>query len=163
MTAELQTPAAGSPAFPADLAASLMRGEVTLAQVFGLDQNTLYEIARLGFDLLNSGKTREAKQIYAGLVAADPYDSVFHCHLGAAHHRLGELNEAFAQYSAALELNFASCDALVGRGEIFLSRGEISKGLADLKSAVSFDHEGSRPSSARARALVQALQRAAEE
>ena len=162
MITESRTPVSASIDFPSDLPASLIRGEVTLAQVFGLDQEALYQIARLGFDLLNSGKLREAKQIYSGLVAADPHDSVFHCHLGAAHHRLGELDDAFEQYDAALRLNSANGDALVGRGEIYLTRSEIAKALADLKSAVTIDQQGCRPSSSRARALLLALQQAAE-
>lgn len=163
MIIEPQTPEVASARFPPDLAARLIRGEVTLAQVFGLDHDALYEIAGIGYELLNSGKLHEAKQIYAGLAAADPYDSVFHCHLGAAHHRLGELDAAFEQYDAALRLNFANCDALAGRGEIYLSRGELVKALADLKRAVTIDQDGSRPSSARARALLLALQQAAEQ
>src|SRR5258708_2832974 len=96
--------------FPADLPARLIRGETTLAQVFGLDREALYEIARIGYGLLNSGNLRDAKQIYAGLVAADPYDSVFHCHLGAVHHRLGEFDDAIRQYSLALSFNRSNGD-----------------------------------------------------
>ena len=143
--------------FPSDLSARLLRGEVIFADVFGLDRTALYQIANIGFSLLNSGKLTEAKQIYEGLVAADPYDSVFHCHLGAAHHRLGELNQAFEQYEAAIQLNHANGDALVGRGEIHLVRGEVVKGVSDLKSAVVFDREGIRPSTARAHNLLLAV------
>jgi Flp pilus assembly protein TadD len=149
--------------FPRELPARFIRGEVTLGQAYGLDQKALYEIAGIGYQLLNSGKLHEARQIYAGLVAADPYDSVFHCHLGAALHRLGEIDSAFAQYDDALKLNFANCDALVGRGEISLSHGDLAQGVADLKSAVTIDREGTRPSTARARALLLSLQRQAEQ
>jgi tetratricopeptide (TPR) repeat protein len=144
--------------FPSDLPASLLRGEILLADVFGLDQAALYEIANIGFSFLNSGKLTEAKQIYEGLVAADPYDSVFHCHLGAAHHRLGELDQAFEQYDAAIQLNHANGDALVGRGEIHLVRGELVQGVSDLKSGVMLDREGVRASTARARKLMQAIE-----
>ena len=106
---------------------------------FGLDRDALYEIARLGYGLLNSGNLSEAKQIYAGLVAADPYDSVFHCHLAAVHHRLGELDQAFAHYTEALNFNIANVDALVGRAEIQLSRGELTAGASALKQAIEMD------------------------
>ena len=149
--------------FPKDLPAMLLRGEVTLADVFGLDGESLYEIARIGYGLLNSGNLREAKQIYSGLVAADPYDSVFHCHLGAVHHGLGELDDAFEQYSEALNFNWANVDALVGRAEIQLSRGEAAAGISALKQAVEIDPEGIHPSALRARALLLALKRAVEE
>ena len=149
--------------FPKDLPAMLIRGEVTLADVFGLDQDSLYEIARLGYGLLNSGNLREAKQIYSGLVAANPYDSVFHCHLGAVHHRLGELDEAFQQYTEALNFNYANVDALLGRAEIQLARGDLAAGISTLKQAIEVDPEGARPSTVRARALLLALKRAVDE
>jgi Tfp pilus assembly protein PilF len=149
--------------FPKDLPAMLIRGEVTLADVFGLDRDALYEIARLGHGLLSSGNLREAKQIYAGLVAADPYDSVFHCHLAAVHHNLGELDEAFQQYTEALNFNYANVDALVGRAEIQLSRGDLTAGISALKQAIEIDPEGSRPSIQRARALLVALKRAVDQ
>ncbi len=149
--------------FPKDLPAMLIRGEVTLGDVFGLDRDSLYEIARLGYGLLNSGNLREAKQIYLGLVAADPYDSVFHCHLAAVHHSLGELDEAFQQYNEALNFNYANVDALVGRAEIQLSRGNMTASISALKQAIEIDPEGIRPSTQRARALLLALKRAVDE
>ena len=148
--------------FRKDLAAMLIRGEVTLGDVFGLDQDSLYEIAQLGYGLLNSGNLRGAKEIYSGLVAADPYDSVFHCHLAAVHHRLGELDEAFQHYSEALNFNSANVDALVGLADIQLSRGEVAAGISALKRAVEIDQEGARASAQRARALLLALKRAVE-
>jgi Tfp pilus assembly protein PilF len=145
------------PDLPLDLNTKLARGEIALASVFGLDQETLYEIAGLGYRLLNSGNLTEAKQIYAGLVAADPFDSVFHCHLGAVHHRLGELDDAFREYSESLRFNVANIDALVGRGEVQLTQGNSSAGSSDLKRAVELDPSVTRPSTIRARALLLTL------
>lgn len=149
--------------FPKDLPEMLIRGEVNLGDVFGLDKDSLYKIARLGYGLLNSGNLREAKQIYLGLVAADPYDSVFHCHLAVVHHSLGELDEAFQQYSEALNFNYANVDALVGRAEIQLSRGNLAAGISGLKQAIEIDPEGLRESTLRARALLLALKQAVDE
>jgi Tfp pilus assembly protein PilF len=142
---------------PGDLLDRLARGEVILAEVFGLDQDSLYKIANIGFGLLSSGKLAEAKQIYAGLVAADPYDSVFHCHLAAVHHRLRETEAAYREYSEALKFNCANVDALVGRGELQLERGEYKQALTDLRLAIETDP--SRPSAKRARALLLAFER----
>lgn len=158
-----QQPVTTKADFPKDLPAMLIRGEITLADIFGLDQDSLYEIARLGYGLLKSGNLLEAKQIYLGLVAADPYDSVFHCHLAAVHHSLGELDEALEQYSEALNFNYANVDALVGRAEIQLSRDELAAGISALKQAIEIDPEGVRPSTLRARALLLALKRAVDD
>jgi len=149
--------------FPKDLPAMLIRGEVKLADVFGLDRDSLYEIARLGYGLFKSGNLRDAKQIYLGLVAADPYDSVFHCHLAAVHHSLGELDEAFQQYTEALNFNYANVDALVGLAEIQLSRGSLAAGISSLKRVIEIDPESIRPSAVRARTLLLALKRAVDE
>ncbi|HKE59238.1 MAG TPA: hypothetical protein VKB46_21160 [Pyrinomonadaceae bacterium] len=138
--------------------AKLARGEIILAEVLGLDRDSLYEIAHLGFSLFSSGKLREAKQIYAGLVAADPYDSVFHCHLGAVHHRLHETEAAYQQYTEALKFNCANVDALVGRGELQLEGNQLGGAVADLKRAIEIDPSLTRPSLVRARALLQAIQ-----
>src|SRR5207253_5434228 len=112
----------GSPEvhIPPEIAEKLADGEITVGELVGLTRNTLYAIAEVGYQLLTSGKLEEAKQIYKGLVAADPYDSVFHCHLAATHHKMGELDEALAEYSQALQFNFANIDALAGRGEIYV-------------------------------------------
>src|SRR5262245_16599170 len=75
-----------------DSVRKLVTGEITPAQFLGLTQKQLYQIAELAYQLMNSGKLEEAKRVYQGLVAADPHDSVFHCHLAATHHRLGELD-----------------------------------------------------------------------
>src|SRR5262249_26625293 len=136
---------------PKELVERLAYGEITLAELVGLSRRTLYAIAEVGYQMLTSGKLQEAKQIYQGLVAADPYDSVFHCHLAATHHKLGELDEAMEEYTKALEFNYANIDALSGRGEIYFNRGRLSDAVTDLKSAIELDPEGKFASTVRAR------------
>lgn len=140
----------------------LATGQATLAEIVGLSREQLYEIAQQGYRLLNSGKLEEARQIYAGLVAANPYDSVFHCHLGAVYWRMGDLEKAFAEYDAALRFNIANVDALAGRGELYLSRGDAKKGIADLRAALENDAQATRPSTVRARALLLSLRDSAQ-
>jgi len=144
--------------FPCDLPEMLIRGEVTLADAFGLDRNALYEIAGIAYGLFSSGKLAAAKEIYSGLVAADPFDSVFHCHLAAVHHRLGEIDDAYRQYTESLNLNSANVDAMIGRAEIQLSRGDVSAAVPALKRAIEIDPDVSRPSITRARTLLLAVE-----
>ena len=106
----------------------LATGQMTIAEAVGLSRRQLYAIAQRGYQLLNSGKLEEARQIYAGLVAADPFDSVFHCHLGAVLWRMGEIEKAFAEYDASIRLNIANVDARAARGELYLLKGEVKKG-----------------------------------
>jgi len=88
---------------------------------------------------------------------------LFHCHLAAVHHSLGEVDEAFQQYSEALNFNYANADALVGRAEIQLTRGQLAAGVSALKQAIEIDPEGIRPSTLRARALLLGLKRAVDQ
>ena len=140
----------------------LAGGQITLAEYAGLGKAQLYEIAKQGYQLFSSGKLDEAEIIYSGLVAADPFDSVFHCHLGAVYFRKGEPDKAFEEYSAALRFNIANVDALAGRGEIYLQRGELNEGIEDLRKAIENDPEAKRDSTQRARALLLSLREAAQ-
>ncbi|HEX8738111.1 MAG TPA: tetratricopeptide repeat protein [Pyrinomonadaceae bacterium] len=139
----------------------LATGQMTLAEYVGLSRDQMYKIAQQAYRLMNRGKLEEARQIYSGLVTADPYDSVFHCHLGACLFRLGEHEKAFDEYDAALRFNIANVDALAGRGELYIMRGEIKKGVEDLRAALEKDPQGERPTTQRARALLLSMREAA--
>ena len=140
----------------------LASGQITLAEFAGLGKEQLYEIAKQGYRLFSSGKLDDAEIIYSGLVAADPFDSVFHCHLGAVYFRKNEMDKAFKEYSSAIRLNIANVDALAGRGEIYLQRGELKEGIEDLRNALDNDPEAKRDSTRRARALLLSLRDAAQ-
>ena len=139
----------------------LATGQITIADAVGISRKQLYAIAHRGYQLLNTGKLEEARQIYAGLVAADPFDSVFHCHLGAALWQLGDTEKAFEAFDASIRLNIANVDALASRGELYLLKGEVKKGIEDLRAALVNDPQGTHPSSIRARALLLSLRQAA--
>lgn len=145
-----------------EMAARLVTGQITLAQYVGLNKNELYVIANQAYQLLNTGRLEEARDIYQGLVAADPYDSTFHCHLGSVNMRLGKHDEALKEFDSALQYNIANGDALVGRGEIHMMRGQIKEAVDDLKAAIENDKEGKRGSTVRARALLLNLKDALE-
>jgi len=142
---------------PKQMVERLALGEITLAQFVGLDRNTLYAIAQIAHYLLDSGKLERARTIYEGLVAADPFDSVFHCHLGAACQKAGDMDTAFDAYSQALKYNYANVEALAGRGEIHFTRGNLTAAVTDLQKAIELDPAGKRPASIRARAIAIAI------
>lgn len=144
-----------------EAAERLATGQSTLADFLGLARAQLYEIARRAYGLLNSGKLEEALVIYRGLVAADPTDSVFRCHLAAVELRRGRAAEAEAGFDAALRFNRANVDALSGRGEARLQLGRLDEAVEDLRAAVALDPPARRPSTVRARALLVSLRQAA--
>lgn len=140
----------------------LLRGELTLGEYFGLPQQTLYKIATVGHQMLKTGKFDTALQIFEGLVAAAPYDSVFHVHRGAALANLERYDEAMDAYNQAIRFNIANVDALASRGELYLRKQQAGPAIADLEAAVKADAEGKHPAGQRARALLALLQRGAQ-
>lgn len=144
-----------------EAAERLATGQTTLAEVVGLGRERLYEMAGAAYGLMNSGKLAEAQAIYRGLVAADPLDSVFRCHLGAVELRRGRVAEAEVEFDAAVRLNRANADALAGRGEARLMLGRCAEAVEDLRAAVALDPPARRPSALRARALLVSLRQTA--
>ena len=143
-------------------AEKLMGGEMTISEYVGLTKEQLYEIARKGYQLIETGRLEEAKVIYKGLVAADPYDSVFHCQLGGIYFKEKDIDKAFIEFDDSIRLNFANVDALAGRGEIYLMQEKFEEGIADLKKAIENDPKGEKQSSIRARGLLLSLRNAME-
>ncbi|RKG68478.1 hypothetical protein D7V88_40655 [Corallococcus terminator] len=124
---------------------------------------TLYRWATTAHQLLQVGKTQQALDIFRGLVAASPHDSVFHCQLGAALMTLERVDEAFDAFQRSLQLNSTNGDALVGRGEILLRRGDVPGGLADFSTAIQNDPTLQRRSTQRARSLLVTLKQQSDQ
>lgn len=142
---------------PQELAERLANSEITMADFLGLTRNTLYAIAEVGYQMITSGKLEDAKQIYEGLVNADPYDSVFHGHLAAVHHKLGEFDDALEHYNESINFNYANIDSLAGRGEIYFNQGRLTDAINDLKAVMELDPEGKLASTIRSHAIILAI------
>jgi len=148
---------------PPELAERLVKGEITLGEFFGLSPNVLYGIAKIAYQLLNTGRVDAALDIYKGLVAASPYDSVFHCHLAACYYTRENYDLAMKHFERSLEINLSNVDALVGRGELYLRKGMIPEALGDWKKAIDLDPEAKRASSKRARSNIMMLKEMADQ
>jgi tetratricopeptide (TPR) repeat protein len=147
---------------PPELAEKLFLGEITPAQFLGMSTESLYKLARKGHEMFKSGQVQGALTIFEGLVAASPFDSVFHCHLAAAYAKMDRFDEAKASYTRSLELNIANVDSLVGRSELYLREGKLAEALKDIQQALKLDPEASRDTTKRARATLMLLQKMAE-
>lgn len=148
---------------PPELAERLIKGEITLGEFFGLSPNVLYGIAKIAYQLLNTGRVDAALDIYKGLVAASPYDSVFHCHLAACYYTRENYDLAMKHFERSLEINLSNVDALVGRGELYLRKGMIPEALRDWKKAIDLDPEAKRASTKRARSNILMLKEMADQ
>jgi tetratricopeptide (TPR) repeat protein len=159
---EISTETQDEDVFLAGRIQKVATGQATIAEAVGISKKQLYAIAEKGYLLFSQGRLEDAKKIYEGLVAADPFDSVFHCHLGAVMWRSGDTDRAFEEYDAAVRYNIANIDALAGRGELLIARGEVEKGAEDLSRALEYDPDCTRPSTQRARALLLTMREAAK-
>lgn len=140
----------------------LIGGEMTIGEYVGLTKQQLYEIAQKGYQLVETGRLEEAKIIYQGLIAADPFDSVFHCQLGGIYFKQKDYENAFKEYDDSIRFNLANVDALAGRGELYLMQEKYREGIEDLKKAVENDPKATKQSSIRARGLLLSLKDAME-
>jgi tetratricopeptide (TPR) repeat protein len=153
-----------SPSLPPNsgLSQRLIAGELTPAQFLGLTQEQIYALATRGHELMVRGHTQAAIDIFKGLTAAVPYDSVFHCHLGAAYVQAERFQEGLEAYNRSLQLNLANVDALGGRSELLLREGKVAEALADIQAALQLDPDAKRETTQRARTALLLLQSMAE-
>jgi len=66
---------------------------------------SLNDAAVLGHIYLRLGKGREAKGVFAGLVAKEPGSATFHLGLGTAYHSVGDRPMALKEFEQALQSN----------------------------------------------------------
>jgi tetratricopeptide (TPR) repeat protein len=140
-----------------DRVKQFMKGQITLGDLEGITKVEQYEMAKIGYSYLTSGKLDKAKTVFDGLLALDPYDAYFHTALGSIAQQQNLFPEAEARYSRALEINPFSPVARAHRGEIRVMTGRISEGAEDLLRALQEDPQAREQSTIRARATLQAV------
>ena len=132
------------------------RGEMTWAEVEGMTFEEAKAIAQVGCDLAGSGRLDEARIIFEGLVAGNPKDSASRAALGTVYQKLGRIEDAVAEYSAAIKNDPKNPVALANRGELRLKAGD-REGFTDLAQAVDSDPHGETSAGRRAKSLVKAI------
>jgi tetratricopeptide (TPR) repeat protein len=132
------------------------RGELTWAEVEGMTFEEAKAIAQVGCDLAAAGRYEEARILFEGLVEGNPKDAASRAALGTVYQKLGRLQDAITEYSAALERDPRNPVALVNRGELYLRQG-MRQGFTDVANAVEADPHGDTTAGRRARALVKAI------
>lgn len=140
-----------------------VEGRITLGELERIGKDAQYRMAKIGFDFMNSGKLENARRVFLGLLALDPYDAYFHLALGAIHQREGDLAAADERYTRSLEINPFSAVALANRGEARLVAGRVEEGVRDLAAALQRDPQAREPAVARGRAILASLGRQLQE
>jgi tetratricopeptide (TPR) repeat protein len=132
-------------------------GQMTLGDLEGVTKQQQYEVAQIGHAYLSSGKFPEAKKIFEGLLALDPFDAYFHMALGSIAQQTDDLVEADKRYSRALEINPLSPTAFANRGEVRVMSGRLAEGAQDLVKSIQLDPDGKEQATIRAKATVRVL------
>jgi tetratricopeptide (TPR) repeat protein len=130
------------------------QGKKTFGEVLGINAGQAYNLAQLGYRLLQEGQLDDARVMFQGLVTLNPKDPYMHLALGSTHHRAGRVDDAIKEYTRAIELDSKLTNAYANRGELFLGTHHAEKGLLDLKKALELDPKGQDPSTMRARAII---------
>lgn len=136
---------------------AFVRGHITLGELEGISKDAQYQMAKQGYSFMREGKLDQAKTVFEGLQALDPYDAYFHMVLGTIAQEQGDIDRAEKLYSRSLEINPFSPVALAQRGEIRLGKGQFEDALTDLGKSVQADPEGNEPAARRARVLLQMM------
>jgi Flp pilus assembly protein TadD len=134
----------------------LIRGSRTLAQIEGMTYEQAREIAEIGCGLARRGRIEDARVVFEGLVAGNPFDTSAQAALGTVYQRLGRVEDAMVCYDKAIDLFEENVVALANRGELRLRQGD-HRGLSDLGKAVQVDANGISAAGRRARAVLKAF------
>lgn len=133
---------------------SVVKGQKTWGEVLGINAGQAYNMAQMGYRLLQEGRLEEAQIMFQGLATLNPKDPYMHLALGSCHHRAERTDEAIAEYSKAIELDPKLANAYANRGELYIQKKMMDKAFQDLKKAVDLDPKGQDPSTIRARAIL---------
>lgn len=135
---------------------SVAKGETTWAEVEGMTFAEAKAIAQIGCDLAAAGRLDEARIVFEGLTAMNPKDSAARAALGTVYQKLGRIEDAVTEYSAAISRDAKNPIALANRGELRLKAGDRD-GFTDLANAVQADPHGETAAGRRAKSLVKAV------
>jgi len=133
-------------------------GELTWAQVQGIPQLMLFDIAEKGYLKFKSGRLKEAEAIFKGLCLIDHKTGYYHTALGAIYQKQEKWLDALAEYTVSVELDPEDITAYVNRGEVYYMLGLDEEPLKNFEAAIKLDPEGKDPWANRARFLSKQIQ-----
>lgn len=118
------------------IANSFMRGDITVSDLLGLDDEEIETVFLMGHYLYNFGKYQPSLNVFSVLTLYKPFVSRYWRAAGAANQALKNYKEAIAAYDMALTTNTGDVISYTYRGESKISAGLSDEGLEDLKIAI---------------------------
>lgn len=142
-----------------DLLYRFLTDQITYAQMTGVKQKELLQIAEIGHVKLKHGRIHEAKKIFDCLVQLDHKNPFYRSCLGSVFQKMGKFVDAVYEYSEAIKIKKDDLPSLVNRGEIYLKHKNFKRAAEDFRSAILLDPRGKDMYANRARSLVIAIKR----
>jgi tetratricopeptide (TPR) repeat protein len=134
-----------------------VEGDLTWAQVQGVPQQLLFDIAEKGYLKFKSNRYKEAEGIFKGLCMLDHKTAYYHTALGAIYQKQENYLDALAEYTVAIEMDSEDVTAYVNRGEVYYLLGLDEEPLQDFEAAIKLDPQGKDPWANRARFLLKQI------
>jgi tetratricopeptide (TPR) repeat protein len=136
-----------------------VKGEITLGEMAGVDADSQTKIVQMGHRLLSSGKLDDAKLIFEGLVALNPYEPYYLLAAGGVAQQQERWEDAEQWYSRCLAYDDKNVVAYANRGEVRVMLENIDGAAEDLVNAVKNDPEAKEPTTQRAKGLLVEIKR----
>lgn len=143
--------------YPPRLMEAFTEGRITLGDLEGITKQEQYQMAEVGHAYLTQRKFEQAKTVFEGLLALDPFDAYFNMALASIAQQEERYESALQLYTRALEINPFSPTAYANRGEIKVMQGELQTGVEDLVKAMELDPTMKEPATERAKATLMVL------
>ena len=135
-----------------------LNGKITLGEFEGVDKESQYQMAQMGYHFVEQGKLDEANSIFEGLIALDPKDGYFSMALGVVAQRQERYEDAEHWYSLAIEGDKKNPIIYANRGEARMNSGNLKGAVNDLVKALTLDPEAKEQTTQRARGLLLQVQ-----
>lgn len=133
---------------------NFVEGDGTWAEMQGIPQEMLFDMAERGYLKFKSGRLKEAEDIFLALSRYDHKTGYYHTALGAIYQKQKKIIEALVEYTVAIELNPEDITAYANRGEVYYSIAQHEQCLKDFEAAIALDKTGKDPWANRARFLM---------
>lgn len=103
-----------------------------------------WELVNKGVSFAQLGSYPEAIEQFQKALRINPYYTLAHNNLGAAHEALGNVDEAIREYQAALRIDPDYADAHYNLGITYFSQDKIYQAIAEFKDTLDIDPDYSK-------------------
>jgi tetratricopeptide (TPR) repeat protein len=135
----------------------VFRQEMTFREYHAIPGAEMLEMAKMGFDMFEQGRFKEARTIFTGLSSLDSKEPYYRTALGTLDLAEEDLDGAMLNFTSAITLNPKEVAAYVNRGEVYLRQGKIQEATADFKKAIETENNPKGTLTMRARLLAAAV------